>query len=96
MSVIPMKADADFEAMERQVMEATERDLRQWLAEVEAHEAAKADVVRDIKDSYLVAKSRGFNVKALKRLVAERKRDRAAEEEIQAALDLYKRFAGMV
>lgn len=96
MSVIPMKADADFEAMERQVMEATERDLRQWLAEVEAHERARADVVRDIKDSYLVAKSKGFNVKALKRLVAERKRDRAAEEEIQAALDLYKRFAGMV
>lgn len=96
MGVIPMKADADFAEVERKAMESAERDLRQWLAEIEAHEAAKADVARDIRDSYMVAKSKGFNVKALRRLVAERKRDRGSEEEIQAALDLYKRFAGMV
>ena len=96
MGVIPMKADADFEAAERRVMEVAERDLRRLLEEVESYERARLDVVRDIRDCYVVAKAKGFNVKALKRLVAERRRDRGEEEEIQAALDLYKRFAGMV
>lgn len=91
-----MKADEDFAGMERKAFAGVEADLRQWLAEIESHEAAKADAARDIKDSYVVAKSKGYNVKALRRLVALRKRDAASEAEVEDALVLYKRCVGML
>ena len=91
-----MKADPEFAAMEAKVLAGLEADLRLMVAEIEAGEAAKADAARDIKDSYLVAKSKGFNVKALRRLVALRRRDADSEAEIEGALAMYKRCMSMV
>ena len=91
-----MKADPEFAAMEAKVLAGLEADLRLMVAEIEAGEAAKADAARDIKDSYLIAKSKGFNVKALRRLVALRRRDADAEAEIEGAFAMYKRCLSMV
>lgn len=82
--------------MEAKVLAGLEADLRSVVAEIEAGEAAKADAARDIKDAYVVAKSKGFNVKALRRLVALRRRDADAEAEIEGALAMYKRCMSMV
>ena len=96
MAVIPMKADPDFAEMEEKAFSTIESDLRLMVAEIEAGEAARADAARDVKDSYLVAKSKGFNVKALRRLIALRRKDAAAEAEIEDALGLYKRCMSML
>lgn len=91
-----MKVDPEFAAMESKVLAGLEADLRLMVAEIEAGEAARADAARDVRDSYLVAKSKGFNVKALRRLIALRRKDAAAEAEIESAVDLYKRCVGML
>lgn len=50
----------------------------------------------DKKDVYAEAKANGFDVKALKAVVAERRKDPAAVAEFDALVDLYKAALGML
>ena len=49
----------------------------------------------DIKEIYEEAKSNGYDVKALKAIIALRKLDHAAREEAETVLDVYKAALGM-
>ena len=49
----------------------------------------------DIKEIYEEAKSNGYNVKALKAIIALRKLDEAEREEAETVLDVYKAALGM-
>lgn len=49
----------------------------------------------DVKEIYDEAKSNGFDVKALKAIVALRKLDDAEREEAESILDVYKSALGM-
>lgn len=49
----------------------------------------------DIKEIYEEAKSNGYDVKALKAIVALRKLDEAEREEAETVLDVYKAALGM-
>ena len=49
----------------------------------------------DIKELYEEAKSNGYDVKALKAIIALRKVDEAEREEAETVLDVYKAALGM-
>jgi uncharacterized protein (UPF0335 family) len=66
------------------------------LAQIESAIEQKKDASRDESDIYTVAKSKGYNIRALKRLVKERQRDAEELREEVDALQLYKQLVGMI
>ncbi len=92
---LKFKDDPDFAAHNQTANDTAARELSHLLEEIESAQAAKADASKDESDLYVVAKSKGYNVKALKRLVKERKRDADELREEEDALTLYKQFVGM-
>lgn len=74
----------------------TADELRQFVERFEQLEAEKKDVADQQKELMAEAKGRGYDTKAIKKIVAERKRnaDDIAEEE--AILDIYRAALGMV
>lgn len=92
---LKFKDDPDFAAHNQTANDTAARELSHILAEIESAQATKADASKDESDLYVVAKSKGYNVKALKRLVKERKRDAGDLREEEDALTLYKQFVGM-
>lgn len=93
---LKFKEDPDFAAHNQRANDTAAKELAAMLAQIESAAAAKADASKDESDIYVVAKSKGYNIKALKRLVRERKRDAEELREEEDALTLYKQFVGMV
>ena len=50
----------------------------------------------DIKDVYAEAKGTGFDTKTMKAIVRLRKMEKAARQEAEALLDIYKTALGLV
>ena len=71
-------------------------ELRQFIERIEWLEYEKAAVAEQIRDVYAESKARGYDQKALKAIVALRKKDQNEAAEEQAVLDLYKSALGMV
>lgn len=69
--------------------------LRSVVERIERLEEEKKTVADDIKDVYAEAKGMGFDTKALKRIIAERKRDREEVQEMELILDTYRAALGM-
>ena len=90
MSVLPFKDDDDFKKHNQHVDAAAAGELRSFVGDFEALSAQLADLRRDQKDLMTVMKSRGWNTKALRRLLAERKRDAAELQEEQEISALYR------
>ena len=90
MGVVPLKDDDDFKKHNMKAVEAAASELRGFVGDIEAIEAQLADMNRDRKDIYVVAKSKGFDVKALRRLIAERKRDVQDLADERAAVEQYR------
>lgn len=68
-------------------MTNTNNQLQSIVERIEKLEAEKADIADLIKDVYVEAKSHGFDVKILRKVVAIRKKndaDRKTEEELLA------------
>ena len=87
---LPFKEDEDFRKHNLHVEENASRELRQMVAEYEALDGQVADLRRDQKDLMTVAKSKGWDTKALRRLIAERKRDAAELEEERELVERYR------
>jgi len=70
-------------------------ELRQFVERLEKMDADKRDISEQAKEVMAEAKSRGYDTKVLRKVVALRKRkpDDVAEE--QAVLDLYTSALGM-
>jgi uncharacterized protein (UPF0335 family) len=79
MSVLPFKEDEDFRKHNQKAEGSGAKELRQV-----------ADLRRDQKDLMTVAKSKGWDTKALRRLLAERKRDAADLEEERQLVEQYR------
>lgn len=90
------KEDPDFSAHNQRANDTASRELKDMLEQIESAQLAKADIVKEEADVYVVAKSKGYDVKALKRLVRERKRDADELRAEKDALELYKQLIGMV
>lgn len=84
------KNDPEFQAMEEQANEQMEKLLKATVDDYEAfmrdRDAAAAEMSALVKQ----AKDQGLNVKAFKRLIAERKRDREEVMEEERMLEQYR------
>lgn len=70
--------------------------LRQFIERIERLEEEKKALTLDISDVYKTAKSQGYDVKIMRRIVALRRLDDNEREETEQLLDLYKAALGMV
>lgn len=70
--------------------------LKAIVERIERLEEEKATISSDIKDVYAEAKSNGYDTKALKEVIKQRKIERDARLEQEAIVDLYKQTLGMV
>jgi hypothetical protein len=52
-------------------------------------------IVREISDNLVIARAKGFNIGAIRKILAERRRDKGELEEERAVIELYKSFLGM-
>lgn len=79
----------------RQADQSTADRLRAYVQRVENLEAEKKALADDIKDIFAEAKSSGFDIRALKSVIALRKQDAAERKEHEAILDTYLVALGM-
>jgi uncharacterized protein (UPF0335 family) len=79
----------DFAEHNSKAVAGAAEDLREFVTRFEALEAEKADVAREMSDQMTVMKSRGYDVAALRRVLKERKRDRAELEAEKDTAQLY-------
>lgn len=63
--------------------------LRQMVEQIERLEEEKKAISGDIKDKFLEAKSVGFDVKALRKIISLRKKSSTERQEEEAILDVY-------
>ena len=71
-------------------------ELRQFIERVERLNEEKQAIADDIKECYGEMKSRGFDTKIVRKVVAIRKQDHAERQEQEAILDLYLNALGIV
>lgn len=65
--------------------------LRSIVDRIERLEEERKALSSDIKDIYIEAKSAGFDVKVLRRLITDRAKDADDVEEMETLLDVYRR-----
>jgi uncharacterized protein (UPF0335 family) len=70
-------------------------ELRQFIERIERLEEEKAAIAGDVKDTFAELKGRGFDSKAVRRILRMRKMDHAQRQEEEAILDLYMQALGM-
>ena len=73
----------------------TADELRQFIERIERLDAEKADIADQQKEVMAEAKSRGYDTKVLRKLIAIRKRDKDDLAEEEAVLDMYRQALGM-
>jgi uncharacterized protein (UPF0335 family) len=92
MSVLPFKEDEDFRKHNQKAEASAAEELQDFVTEFESLDAQVADLRRDQKDLMTVLKSKGFNMKALRRLLAERKRDAADLQDEKEIAEVYRKL----
>jgi uncharacterized protein (UPF0335 family) len=90
MGVVPMKHDDDFFEHNSKATEASAKELAKFVGDLEAIDAQVKDLGKEKSDVFTIAKAKGYNVKALRKLMAERKRDAADLLEEKQVMELYK------
>lgn len=89
MSVLPFKDDADFAGHNEQAFAESAEDLKNFFVRYESLDQEKRDIADDQKDLVTVMKAKGYNVKALKRALSERKRDAGELTEEKEVAQMY-------
>lgn len=69
--------------------------LRTIVERIERLEEERKGLANDIKDIYAEAKSAGFDVPVIRRIVRARKQEPAEVEEQETLFDVYRRALGM-
>lgn len=70
--------------------------LESFIQRIERLNEEKANITADIKEVYSEAGSSGFDVKIMRKIVAERKKSTKDRQEEQTLLDLYRNALGML
>lgn len=73
----------------------TAEELRQFIERYERLEQEKKDIAENQKEVMAEAKSRGYDVKVMRKIIALRKRDSNDIAEEEAVLEMYKEALGM-
>jgi uncharacterized protein (UPF0335 family) len=68
--------------------------LRSLVERIESRDEERKALTGDIRDIYMEAKSAGFDTKVLRKVVARRKLEREALEELDTLQDVYERALG--
>jgi uncharacterized protein (UPF0335 family) len=90
-----MKETAADAAVKAAAYRVTAGELRQFVERYETLASDKVELGEQMKDVISEAKARGYDGKALRKLIALRKRDASEVAEEEAILDLYKSALGM-
>jgi uncharacterized protein (UPF0335 family) len=69
--------------------------LKSFIERIERLEEEKAGIAGDLREVYAEAKGNGFDTKAMRKIVALRKKDHAERKEEEAILELYLQALGM-
>ncbi len=75
---------------------SAQKQLRQFIEQIERLEEEKKALAGDIRDKYLEAKATGFDVKALRKIVSMRKKSQTDRQEEEAILAVYMHALGMI
>lgn len=75
---------------------STQKQLRQLVEKIERVEAEQKGLADDKRDLYLEAKGQGFDPKALRKIVALRKKSKTDRDEEEAILAVYLQALGML
>jgi uncharacterized protein (UPF0335 family) len=70
-------------------------ELRLLIERIERLEEEKKAIADDVKDVYLEAKSRGYDVKTMRTIIRLRKMEQHARQEADALLETYKAALGI-
>ena len=73
----------------------TANELRQFVERIERLDAEKKDLAEQQKEVMSEAKSRGYDTKVLRKVIALRKRDKDDIAEEEAVMEMYKEALGM-
>ena len=79
-----------------QTYNVTADELRQFIEQIEQLEDEKKDISEQIREIYAESKARGYDQKALKTIIALRKKSADQCQEDDAILEIYKQALGMV
>lgn len=90
-----MKPDPEFDQAKDNAYRATADELRQFIERFERLAAEKSDLTDQQKEVMSEAKSRGYDTKCLRKIIALRKRDKDDIAEEEAVLDMYREALGM-
>ena len=71
-------------------------DLRAFIERIERLEVEKAALTVDIREVYAEAKGNGFDTKAMRRIVKDRRADAQDIRDFEERLDLYRHALGML
>jgi uncharacterized protein (UPF0335 family) len=74
---------------------AAAEQLRSYVERIERLEEEKANIASDIKDVYSEAKSMGYDVKSIRKVVSLRKKKPHELEEEEQILTLYRMAVGI-
>jgi uncharacterized protein (UPF0335 family) len=74
---------------------AAREELRSFVERYEQLDREKTDIAEQMKEVMAEAKSRGYDTKGLRKIIALRKRDPQDLSEEEAILELYKEALGM-
>lgn len=74
--------------------ESAKEKLKQIIDRIENLEEEKTGVQNDIKDVYAEAKALGYDTKALRKVIRDRRLDRQEREELEMIYELYMEAVG--
>jgi uncharacterized protein (UPF0335 family) len=69
--------------------------LKAFIERIERLEEEKAGIAGDIREVFAEAKGNGFDTKAMRKILALRKKDHSERQEEEAILELYMQALGM-
>ena len=75
---------------------SAQAQLRQFVEQIERLEEEKKAIAADIRDKFAEAKSQGFDVKAMRKIVQLRKKSAVERQEEEGVLEVYMHALGML
>ena len=75
---------------------SAQKQLRQFVEQIERLEEDKKALAEDIRDKLAEAKALGFDVKALRQIIRLRKKSKSDRQEEEALLEVYMHALGML
>lgn len=76
--------------------QSAQKQLRQFIEQIERLEEEKKALGGDIRDKFLEAKAMGFDVKTMRQVLKLRRKSKTERQEEETVLDVYLHALGML